>query len=304
VRHAAEFKNTGKRQAKKEIGMNSKTLRSIALAVAAMLALPSTARAADQALTFNVLNQRSIALTAQYWNPILIHVSKKSGVQLELRLAKTVQEGNALAEQGAYDFLFTNHFFTPDRDRLGFHVIARPAGRPIRGQIVVPNDSPIKSLHELDGKEVAFPTPDAFAAYQLPMDALLKAKLNVKPVFTSNQEASFAQLKVGTVAAAAVNDVILERYARREGFEYRLLWNSEAFNDLCIMASPKVPKEKVAAVRDAFVNMMSDPEGRKVLEAGAELLKIKDKLGFVAADNRDYENYRAFYKNTRVKAAN
>jgi phosphonate transport system substrate-binding protein len=297
---------TFKRQAvgEKETCMNWKTLRGIALAVAAMLALLSTARAADQAFTFNVLNQRSIALTAQYWNPILIYVSKKSGVLLELRLAKTVQEGNALAEQGAYDFLFTNHFFTPERDRLGFRVIARPAGRPIRGQIVVPNDSPIKSLHELDGKEVAFPSPDAFAAYQLPMDALLKSKLNVKPVFTSNQEASFAQLKVGTVAAAAVNDTILERYARREGFEYRLLWNSEAFNDLCIMVSPKVPKEKVAAVRDAFVNMTTDPEGRRVLEAGAELLKIKDKLGFVAADNRDYENYRAFYKNTRVKAQN
>jgi phosphonate transport system substrate-binding protein len=281
--------------------MYRKTLTSLALILAAMLGPLSAARAAEQPYTFNVLNQRSIALTAQYWNPILIYVSKKSGVPLELRLAKTVQEGNALAEQGAYDFLFTNHFFTPERDRLGFRVIVRPAGRGIRGQIVVPNDSPLKSLQELDGKEVAFPSPDAFAAYQLPMDALLKAKVNVKPVFTSNQEASFAQLKVGTVAAAAVNDTILERYARREGFEYRLLWNSEAFNDLCIMVSSKVAKEKVASVRDAFVNMTNDPEGRKVLEAGAELLKIKDKLGFMPADNRDYENYRAFYKNTRVK---
>lgn len=266
-----------------------------------MLALLSSAQAAEQSYTFNVLNQRSVALTAQYWNPILIYVSKKSGVPLELRLAKTVQEGNALAEQGAYDFLFTNHFFTPERERFGFRVIARPASRPIRGQIVVPKDSPIKSLHELDGKEVAFPSPYAFAAYQLPIDALLKAKLNVKPVFTSNQEASFAQLKVGTVAAAAVNDTILERYALREGFEYRLLWNSEAFNDLCIMVSPNVPKEKVAAVRNAFVNMMNEAEGRKVVEAGAELLKIRDKLGFVPADDRDYENYRAFYKNSRLK---
>ena len=216
-------------------------------------------------------------------------------------MAKTVQDANAHAEQGAYDFLYTNHFFTPDRDRLGFRVIARPAGRGIRGQIVVPQDSPIRSLQELNGKEVAFPTQDAFAAYWLPMDALLKAKLNVKPIFTSNQEASFAQLKVGTVVAAAVNDTVIERYARREGFEYRLLWNSELYNDLCIMASPKVAKEKVAAVRDAFVSMVSDPEGRKVLEAGAELLKIKDKLGFIASDNRDYENYRAFYKNTAVK---
>jgi phosphonate transport system substrate-binding protein len=284
--------------------MNWTILSRAGIMLTAMLSLSSIAGAAERVYAFNVLNQRSVALTAQYWNPILIYVSRKSGVPLELKLAKTTKEGNALAEQGAYDFLYTNHFFTPERDRLGFRVIARPAGRGIQGQIVVPQDSAIRSLQELNGKDVAFPTPDAFAAYFLPMDALIKAKVDVKQVFTSNQEASLAQLKIGTVAAAAVNDQIIQRYARREGFEYRLLWNSEVYNDLCIMVGPKVPKDKVAAVREAFVNMTNDPEGRKVLEAGAELLKIKDKLGFIAADNRDYDNYRAFYKNTAVKVKN
>ncbi len=284
--------------------MNSKMIKGGGLALAALLTLGSTARAADEPYTFNVLNQRSVALTAQYWNPILLYVSRKSGVPLELKLAKTTKEANALAEQGAYHFLYTNHFFTPERDRLGFRVIARPAGPGIRGQIVVPNDSPIKSLAELTGKEIAFPSPDAFAAYWLPMDALLKGRVNVKSVFTSNQEASLAQLKVGTVAAAGVNDTVIQRYARREGFEYRLLWNSEIYNDLCVMAGSKVPPAKVQAVKDAFVGMASDPEGRKVVEAGAELLKMKDNLGFIASDNRDYDNYRAFYKRTLVKAVN
>src|SRR6195256_3306007 len=124
--------------------------------LAAAVAMHSPGVAAQQAYAFNVLNQRSIALTAQYWNPILIHVSKKSGVPLELKLAKTAKEGNAIAEMGKYDFLYTNHFFTPERDRLGYRVIARPAGPGIRSQIVVPVDSPIRSLQDLDGKEVAF----------------------------------------------------------------------------------------------------------------------------------------------------
>ncbi len=283
--------------------MNWKTLKRAVLAVTAIAAFASTARA-DEPYAFNVLNQRSVALTSQYWNPILIYVSKKSGVPLELKLARTTKEANALAEQGQYHFLYTNHFFTPERDRLGFRVIARPAGPGIRGQIIVPHDSPIKSLQELDGKEVVFSSPDAFAAYWLPMDALLKSKVNVKPIFTANQEAGLAQLKVGTVAAAGMNDVIVQRFARREGFEYRLLWNSEIYNDLCIMASPKVPPAKVQAVRDAFVNMMKDPEGRKIIEAGAELLKMKDNLGFIASDNKDYDNYRNFYKRTLVKSQN
>jgi phosphonate transport system substrate-binding protein len=277
--------------------------RAIALAaaiLAASVARPASA-SGEHAYAFYVLNQRSIALTAQYWNPILTYVSRKSGVPLELRLAKSAKEGNANAEQGKYDFLYTNHFFTPERDRLGYKVIARPAGPGIRAQIVVPLDSSIKSLEDLNGKEVAFVTPDAFAGYWLPMDALLRSKVDVKVVFTGNQEASSAQLRVNKVAAAAVNGSIMARYGRRESFEYRALWTSELYQDLCIMANPKMPPDKIAAVREAFLNMAQDAEGRAILQAGADLLKSVGDLGFVPAYERDYDNYRRFFKTTRVK---
>jgi phosphonate transport system substrate-binding protein len=281
--------------------MIRRAIRYAVAILAAAAAMHSSGAAAQQAYAFYVLHQRTVALTAQYWNPILTYVSSKSGVPLDLKLAKTAKEGNDAAEAGKYDFLYTNHFFTPARDRLGYEVIARPAGPGISSQIVVPMDSPIQSLADLDGKEVAFVTPDGFTGYWLPMDALLRAKVNVKVVFAGNQEASQAQLKVKKVAAAGVNSTIMARYARREGFEYRALWTSELYQDLCIMANPKVPKEKVAAVRAAFINMAKDPEGRQILEAGAELLKSQSELGFVAAANADYDNYRKFYRTTLVK---
>jgi phosphonate transport system substrate-binding protein len=268
---------------------------------AAALAIYAPGASAQQAYSFNVLNQRSIALTAQYWNPILIYVSRKSGVPLELKLAKTAQEGNAIAEKHGFDFLYTNHFFTPERDRLGYRVIARPAGPGIRSQLVVPEDSPIQTLQDLQGKDVGFVSRDGFTGYWLPLDALLRAKVNVNVIFTGNQEASSAQLRVNKIAAAAVNSSVMARYARRESFAYRALWTSEIYQDLCIMANPKVPADKVAAVRAALVNMAKDPEGRQVLEAGAELLKSTGELGFVAAENRDYDNYRKFYRATQVK---
>jgi len=269
--------------------------------LAAAAAMHSPGVAAQQTYAFNVLNQRTVSLTAQYWNPILTHVSRKSGVPLELKLAKTAKEGNAIAEMGKYDFLYTNHFFTPERDRLGYKVIARPAGPGIRSQIVVPVDSPIRSLEDLNGKEVAFVNPDGFTGYWLPLDALLRAKVKVNIVFTGNQEASSAQLKINKIAAAGVNSSVMARYGRRESFEYRALWTSDIYQDLCIMANPKVPADKVAAVRAALINMVNDPEGRQVLEAGADLLKSNSELGFVAAENRDYDNYRKFYKTTQVK---
>src|SRR6195256_5858044 len=265
------------------------------------VAMHSQGVAAQQTHSFYVLHQRTVSLTAQYWNPILTYVGRKSGVPLELKLVKTAQEGNANAEAGAYAFLYTNHFFTPERDRLGYKVIARPAGPGIRSEIVVPVDSPIQSLQELKGKEVAFVSPDGFTGYWLPMDALLRAKVNAKVVFTGNQEASSAQLKVNKVAAAGVNSSIMARYGRRESFDYRALWTSDIYQDLGIMAKPKVPRDKVAAIKAAFIDMVRDPEGRQILQAGADLLKSNGELGFVAAENRDYDNYRRFYRTTQVK---
>ena len=267
----------------------------------AQSAQPAQAATAEKPYAFNVLSQRSVALTAQYWNPILTYVSEKSKVPLTLRLAKTAKEGNAQAEKGAYDFLYTNHFFTPARDQLGYKVIARPAGPGIKSQIVVPADSPVKTLSDLNGKDVAFVSADGFTGYWLPLDALIEAKVKVNIVFTGNQEASSAQLQINKVAAAGVNSTIMARYGRRESFEYRALWTSEIFQDLCIMANPKVPADKVMAVKNALVGMLADPKGRKILEDGAELLKGQGQLGFVAAENRDYDNYRAFYKQTQVK---
>src|SRR4051794_37053992 len=194
--------------------MMQKVFACAALVATAVMSAASAH--ADQALGFYVLNQRTIALAAQYWNPILTHVSKKSGVALDLKLAKTAQEGNVNAEKYGYAFLYTNHFFTPERDRLGYKVIARPAGPGIRSQIVVPKDSPIQTLQDLMGKDVGFVSPDGFTGYWLPYDVLLRNKVKVNVVFTGNQESSSAQLRVNKIAAAGVNSSVMQRYGRRE----------------------------------------------------------------------------------------
>jgi phosphonate transport system substrate-binding protein len=273
------------------------------LAVIATIAACHAPASAEEARTysFNVLNHRTTAITAGYWNPILSYVSQKSGVKLELKLSKSIEENTIRAESGAFDFLFTNHFFTPERDRLGYRVIARPAGPGIRGQVVVTEDSPIRTLNDLQGKTVAFSTPDGLAGFYLPMDALVKAGVRVKPVFSGSHHRSLNLAAQNVVAAAGVNDTVLEDLTQRTTVKYRVLWASKAYNDLCIMSHPRVPKEKVDAVKEAFVNMLKDPQGRKILEAGAELLHKDDELGFVAASNRDYDDYRAFFKQTRVK---
>lgn len=260
-----------------------------------------TAQAEEKTYSFGVLNQRSIILTAQYWNPILKYVSDKSGVHLQLKMGKTAPETSAMISRSEFDFVYSNTIFTPANNPVGYRVIARPIERAIQGQIVTLDDSPIHELKELEGKEVGFPSLAAFVGYAVPMNELLRSGINVKPVFAGNQEGIMGQLKAGRVIAAGVNSEVMHDFAQREHIKYRVLWASEGYLNLPVSAHPSVPMEKVAAVKAALLNMAKDEDGLKILDASAALIKQTPPLGFVSAEDREYENYRHYYKTTLVK---
>jgi phosphonate transport system substrate-binding protein len=262
-----------------------------------------TVRGEEQRVyTFGVISQRSPILTAQYWNPILQFVTARSGVALELHVTRTGEEHADAVRRRQFDFIYSNHNFAPANAGAGYRVIARPAQAAISGQIVVLADSPVRSLADLKGKEVAFPSKAAFVGYHVPMDALLRKGIVVSPQFAGNQEGAMAQLKSQRVVAAGVNSQLMSDFARRENLAYRVLWSSEPYHNLPVSALPRVPAAVTAAVRDALVAMAVDAEGARVLAASADLVRQDRPLGFVVSTNRDYENMRRFYQSSLVKS--
>jgi ABC-type phosphate/phosphonate transport system substrate-binding protein len=131
--------------------------------------LGSAAQAQTPVYSFSVLNQRSPSLTAQYWNPILAYVSKKSDVELRLKIGKTAAETTALTVRGEAQFAYTNRLFAPARMQLGWRVIARPNTDGVHGQLVVNDASPTRRIAALQGMPVAFPSAEAVIAYQVAM---------------------------------------------------------------------------------------------------------------------------------------
>lgn len=264
-------------------------------------ALGAACQAAPQVpYAFGVLNQRSLQATAAYWNPILNYVSRRSGVPLELHIGRTANETTDRVVAGQLDLAYTNHLFSPKRDKLGWRVLARQDSSGIRGQVVVLKSSPIKTLRQLEGRRVVFANPYAVAGYYAPMDLLLRAGVSVVPVFTGNQEASIGQLISGQVEAAGVNHQFMADVAQRRQIDYRVLAESDAYYDLAVMASPRISAGDGEKIRQAFVSMAHDPEGRSVLQHAARSLGLPKVRGFVSADDGDYSNYRSFFRHTQV----
>jgi ABC-type phosphate/phosphonate transport system substrate-binding protein len=269
--------------------------------VALVVALCTPGWSQNQPLSFGVIIWRSPTLTAQFWNPILRYVSERSGVPLQLKVAQTGPEHTAMVRRGDYHFLYSNHNFIKDNEESGYRVFARPKEDAGTGELVVLKDSPIRSLADLEGQEVAFPHIAAFFGYHLPMDALLRKGIHVKVHFAGNQEGAMGQLKAGRVVAAGVNAEVMRAFAQRENLAYRVLWSSDKYLSLALSALPSVPADTVKAVREAFLQMADDPEGSKVLASSAAVLKQAQPMRFVVSKDSEYDNMRKFYRTTLVK---
>jgi phosphonate transport system substrate-binding protein len=274
-------------------------VRSVLAVVAGLLAAGAAFAEAPAAgapvYNFSPVNLYNLQVSASFWNPIIRYVSEKSGVRLNLKLGRTSADTTSYVLAREVDFAYTNHLFSPARAKMGWTVFGRRNAPPVRSQIVVPADSPVKSLAELAGGAVAFPGPEAPLGYKMAYAQLLRQNIPVDVIFAGNTDAAFTQLFAGKARAAGASSELVENYRGRERKSFRVLWRSEPFYDLALMASPRVPADHVRAVAQAFFGMDKDPEGRRILEAATELVHMETPLSFVAASDADYANYRAFH---------
>lgn len=270
----------------------------LSAAVAALVFCASTVSVQAQTVSYNFspVNQWDINLTAAYWNPIIAYVSEKSGVKLNLKIGRTSADTTSYVLAKEVEFVFSNHLFSPEREQLGWKVFGRRNTPPVQGQIVVPADSGITDIAQLKGQEVAFAGPEAFIVYKVPYANLLSKQIDVKVVFAGNQNAAFAQLFSGKVAASGGNSQLVEGYTRREGKKFRVLWSSEPFMDLALMASSKVPEKDLKAVSAAFIGMYRDPKGQEILHQASKEVGLPNDAYFIAASGADYAAYRRFYQ--------
>jgi len=245
---------------------------------------------------FSPVNQYGIELTAKYWNPIIELVSRRSGVRLELKIGRTSADTTAYALANEVEFLFSNHLFNPERERLGWRVFGRRSTPPIHGALVVLAGSSLRRLEDLEGKAVGFPGPEATVSYKFTYAKLLERKINIQVVFGGNTDGALAQLASGKVVAVGVNTQLADGWSKREGRPLRELWRSGPVYDLPLLAAKSVPENDFQAVKAAFIGMKNDPEGRQVLQSTAALVKLEPDTVFVGSDSSEYEVYREFFR--------
>ena len=241
-------------------------------------------------LTFGIIPQQSASQLAKVWTPLLDYLSRKTGYTIEFRTAPDTETYERRIAAGEFDFAYFNpSHYALQRDTTvgagGYLAMVREKDSQLVGVVVVGKDSQYKSLSELNGLAMAFPSPAAFAATILPNLSLRKAGANVVPKYVSSHESVYRTVARGLYPAGGGNAKTYEQVDPAVRAQLRILWKSQPYTSHPIAVHPRIPKEVAQRVRAALLAMANDNQG-------VVLLKEAGFNGFMLAEDRDYDDVR------------
>lgn len=95
------------------------------------------------------------------WRPLIEQLSKETGTDIQLKVYNTISALESDVIKGVPDFAFTNPYHMVLAKRAQGYIPLVRDKTPLVGILVVHKDSPINSIQDLNGKEIAFPAPNA-----------------------------------------------------------------------------------------------------------------------------------------------
>lgn len=217
------------------------------------------------------------------WAPLLTSLEKRTGHHFELRVYDQFSQFEDEFKAGVPDLVYLNPFHEIMAKRAqGYIPLVRDNSEPLTAILVVLADSPVRSVSDLDGKPVAFASPNAFAPLYL--RALLKEKENVsiRPVFVSSPQNAYRHVLTGDATAGGGILPLLQKEPAAVQQRLRVLYTTPGVAPHPIAAHPRVAENIRNSIQRALLEMANEPAGQKLLEA----ILIKKP---VAADYaRDY----------------
>lgn len=266
-----------------------KIVRIILAALVSLLCAVLPAQADTPApikLTFGVAPQQAVTNVAEAWTPLLAYLSNKTGYTLEFRTAQDIATFEARIKTGEFDFAYYNPLlYTIYHRANGYHAVAKEKDTQLVGIVVVPKDSGYKSLKDLKGVTMAFPSPMAFAATVLPQLSLKQLGVEVVPRYVSSHESVYRTVALGLYPAGGGIVKTYDAVDPAVHAQLRILWKSAPYTSHPVAVHTRVPKQVTQRVVAALLAMADDPKG-------AELLAAAGYKGFVAAHDSDYNDIR------------
>jgi len=217
--------------------------------------------------TIAIVPQHTPLLIYRYWRPVIEKVQKDMGVRLEIQTYKNFKEFINALQRGEPDFSYLSPYhLVLARQRQDYVPLLRDADKQLVGLVVVSKDSPIKSIDELQGKTIAFPSPNAFAA-SLYLRAWLREKVGIDftPRYVGTHGNVYRNVVRNFVDAGGGVNATLASQPKSLRQLLRVLYEIPGVAAHPLAAHRRVPAKVQAAFVRSIQSLRDTEQGRKLL---------------------------------------
>ncbi|NNG13596.1 MAG: phosphate/phosphite/phosphonate ABC transporter substrate-binding protein [Gammaproteobacteria bacterium] len=234
-------------------------------------------RADDHVYTLAIVPQYTPLIIHRNWQPLLARLQRDVGIKLRVKTYNNFRQFLSALRNGEPDFSYlAPYHLVLARRAQGYQPLIRDDSKQLVGLLLVRKDSPLSSVHELDGKTIAFPSPNAFAA-SLYMRSWLRKNVGIDftPRYVGTHDNVYRHIARGQVhAGSGVNSTLASQpSALRQ--RLRILYKVPGVVTHPFAVHPRVPEKIQARVQEVMLDMIKDPEGRHLLNAIQIMKPIK-----------------------------
>lgn len=230
------------------------------------------------------------------YQPLMDHLSSKiEGMRFEVEASRDYQEYERKFMSREPEFLLPNPWQTLEAMKRGYTVIAM-AGEPddFKGLFIVRRDAGIRTVADIRGKSVAYPSKTALAACIMPQWYLHSHGIDVNREidnrYVGSQESAIMNAYLRETAVGVTWPPpwrAFEAEHPREAEQLQVIWETDSLLNNSVMARADIPMELRQRVADELVALNRTEQGR-VLLAGIATRR------FLPADDKTYEVVRQF----------
>lgn len=232
----------------------------------------------------------------QAYQPLIDHLNRTvTGARFELEASRDYQAYEAKFRARGPEFLLPNPWQTIEAIKVGYRVIAMAGdAEDFKGLFVVRKDRGIRTVDDLKGRVVSYPSPTALAACILPQYFLhsqgIDVNKDIENRYVGSQESSIMNAYLKQSDAAATWPPPWRSFQREhpeQAAELRVIWETPPLLNNSVMARDDVPAEVRDGVRRALLELEGIVGGRDIL-AGMQTAR------FHAATDASYGPAREF----------
>ncbi len=211
------------------------------------------------------------------WSPSLKPVeSLKSGIPFSMksvsevasswryRASPSIPEFAKQLANGEFDFAYMNpyHAIVANKQQ-GYSPVLRDIGRNLYGIIVVRKDSPIQTVNELDGKTVAFPSPNALGAALIPR-AEFARKFNIKlnEIYVKSHSSVYLNVLLGKAVAGGGVQKTLSQQPAEIRDHLRVLYKTSEVPSHPLTVHPRVNADIRNGITSVFLDLGKTEPGQ------------------------------------------